>query len=69
MKVSSLICTRISAIFICTIGLVNCAINAPYETTIPVSWSSGFTMPAMLESSKISLSNISDLSELMCAPW
>lgn len=63
--------THISIILLCLIVLAGCAFNAPNETTkyIPVSWNTGFTMPAILASSDISLNNISDLPKLISAPW
>ncbi|MCP4267859.1 MAG: hypothetical protein GY777_20200 [Candidatus Brocadiaceae bacterium] len=71
MKVSLLNYTRISAVFLCFIGLVSCAIKESNEATkkIPVSWNTGFTMPVILASSDISLNSISDLSKLNSAPW
>lgn len=71
MKRSFFSYTYIPAIFLCFIGLVNCATNESNETTknIPVSWNTGFTMPAILASSNISLNSISDLSKLISASW
>lgn len=71
MNFSFLSYMRIPTIFLCFIGLANCALSAPNETTknIPVSWSTGFTMPDILASSDISLNNIGDLSNLISAPW
>ncbi len=71
MKLSPLSYTRILATLLCFIGLVNCATNETKESTknIPVSWSTGFTMPAILASSDISLNGVSDLPMLISAPW
>ncbi len=71
MNIPFLSYTRISTIFLCFIGLTNCALNASNETTknIPVSWSTGFTMTAILESPDILLTNISDLPKLIGAHW
>ena len=71
MKLSLLGCTCISVVFLCFIGLVGCVSNESNETkkSIPVSWSSGFTMPDLLASSDISLNSIDDLSELIITPW
>lgn len=71
MKRSFINYTRILAIFIGFIGLVNCARNESNDSTknIPVSWNTGFTMATLLESSNMSLNNIGDLSKLISASW
>ena len=71
MKYSLFKFTRISVIFLCSIGFASCASNESNGKTksIPVSWSSGFTLTSMLASLDVSLNNISDLSELISAPW
>ncbi len=71
MKYSLFKFARISVIFLCSIGLASCASNESNEKrkSIPVSWSSGFTLPSILASSDVSLNNVSDLSELISAPW
>jgi hypothetical protein len=63
MKFSSLIYTCIPAIFLCCIGLANCAINESKQITenIPVRWDTGYTMPDLLASSDVSIKSIDDL--------
>lgn len=61
----------ISFVFLCFIGMVGCVSNKSNgaKTSIPVRWSSGYTMPALLASSGISVNNIDDLSELITSSW
>lgn len=53
------------------LGLANCATNTSKKTIndFPVSWNTGFTMPAILEKSDIPLNGVSDLSKLISARW
>lgn len=68
MKYLLLTCAAIS---MCFVGLVKAASNESNATTktIPVTWSSGFTMPSLLASADVTLNNISDLPKLINAPW
>ena len=61
----------LSAILLCCAGMAACALNTPNTATknIPVSWSTGFTMPSLLASPDSSINNLSDLPKLITAPW
>lgn len=71
MKISIFSYMRMVAFFLCFIMLVNCSVKElnKTNTTIPVTWNTGYTMPDILGSSDISINSVSDLSKLISAPW
>ena len=47
--------------------LQSCAATVK-DTTIPVTWDSGFTLPELL-AAPVELTNIKDIEKLIAAPW